>query len=74
MISFHLLRNRSPRNFEKQSGSQSLHRKAASPEELQERLRGAVVAVNIRAYSKFTPELLASCRDLKMIAVLASER
>ena len=44
--------------------------KAASPEELQERLRGAVVAVNIRAYSKFTPELLASCRDLKMIAIL----
>jgi D-3-phosphoglycerate dehydrogenase len=28
------------------------------------------VAVNIRAYSKFTPELLASCPDLKMIAVL----
>jgi D-3-phosphoglycerate dehydrogenase len=44
--------------------------KAVSPEELQERLRGARVAVNIRAYSKFTPELLACCPDLKMIAVL----
>jgi phosphoglycerate dehydrogenase-like enzyme len=44
--------------------------KAASPEELKERLRGARVAVNIRAYSKFTPELLASCPDLQMIAVL----
>lgn len=44
--------------------------KAASPEELQERLKGARVAVNIRAYSKFTPELLAACPDLKMIAVL----
>ena len=44
--------------------------KAASPEELQERLQGARVAVNIRAYSKFTASLLASCPDLKMIAVL----
>jgi len=44
--------------------------KAASPEELQERLKETRVAVNIRAYSKFTPQLLASCPDLKMIAVL----
>ena len=44
--------------------------KAASPEELKERLEGARVAVNIRAYSKFTASLLASCPDLKMIAVL----
>ena len=44
--------------------------KAASPEELRERLKGARVAVNIRAYSKFTAPLLASCPDLKMIAVL----
>ncbi len=44
--------------------------KAASPEELRERLRGARVAVNIRAYSKFNAPLLSSCPDLKMIAVL----
>jgi len=44
--------------------------KAASPEELQERLRGARVAINIRAYSKFDAPLLSSCPDLKMIAVL----
>ena len=44
--------------------------KAASPEELRERLKGARVAVNIRAYSKFNASLLASCPDLKMIAVL----
>ena len=44
--------------------------KAASPEELQKRLQGARVAINIRAYSKFTASLLGSCPDLKMIAVL----
>jgi D-3-phosphoglycerate dehydrogenase / 2-oxoglutarate reductase len=44
--------------------------KASSPNELMERLRGAQVAVNIRAYSKFTAPLLEVCPDLKMIAVL----
>lgn len=44
--------------------------KAATPEELRERLAGAFVAVNIRAFSKFIEPLLSSLPDLKMIAVL----
>jgi D-3-phosphoglycerate dehydrogenase len=44
--------------------------KASTPEELIQRLRGAGVAVNIRAYSKFNEPLLRACPDLKMIAVL----
>jgi phosphoglycerate dehydrogenase-like enzyme len=44
--------------------------KAATPEELVQRLQGAKVAVNIRAYSKFDEPLLKGCPDLKMIAVL----
>ncbi|MBM4330221.1 MAG: D-2-hydroxyacid dehydrogenase family protein [Deltaproteobacteria bacterium] len=64
------------------SGTESLQRlrqfaevivyteKASSPEELQQRLKGAGVAINIRAYSKFTEPLLRSCPQLKLIAVL----
>jgi phosphoglycerate dehydrogenase-like enzyme len=44
--------------------------KAATPEDLVQRLQGAKVAVNIRAYSKFDEPLLKACPDLKMIAVL----
>jgi len=44
--------------------------KASTPEELIQRLQGAKVAVNIRAYSKFDEPLLKACPDLKMIAVL----
>ena len=44
--------------------------RASTPEELIQRLQGAKVAVNIRAYSKFDEPLLKACRDLKMIAVL----
>ncbi len=44
--------------------------KAASQEELIERLQGARAAINIRAYSKFNETVLRSCPDLKMIAVL----
>jgi len=44
--------------------------KTSSPEELIQRLKGAQVAVNIRAYSKFTNPLLQACTDLKMIGVL----
>jgi phosphoglycerate dehydrogenase-like enzyme len=44
--------------------------KTSSPEELIQRLKGAQVAVNIRAYSKFTDPLLQACTDLKMIGVL----
>jgi D-3-phosphoglycerate dehydrogenase len=44
--------------------------KASTPEELIQRLQGAKVAVNIRAYSQFDEPLLKGCPDLKMIAVL----
>jgi D-3-phosphoglycerate dehydrogenase len=44
--------------------------RASTPEELAERLQGAKVAVNIRAYSKFDECLMKACPDLKMIAVL----
>jgi phosphoglycerate dehydrogenase-like enzyme len=44
--------------------------RASSEEELIQRLQGARVAVNIRAYSKFREPLLRACPDLKMIAVL----
>jgi D-3-phosphoglycerate dehydrogenase len=44
--------------------------KASTPEELVQRLQGAKVAVNIRAYSKFDEPLLKACPGLKMIAVL----
>jgi D-3-phosphoglycerate dehydrogenase / 2-oxoglutarate reductase len=44
--------------------------RASTAEELIQRLQGAQVAVNIRAYSKFDEPLLKACPDLKMIAVL----
>ena len=44
--------------------------RASTAEELIQRLQGAKVAVNIRAYSKFDERLLKACPDLKMIAVL----
>lgn len=44
--------------------------RASSEEEFVTRLQGARVAINIRAYSKFTGALLRACPDLKMIAVL----
>ncbi|NWF53615.1 MAG: phosphoglycerate dehydrogenase [Syntrophaceae bacterium] len=44
--------------------------RASTPEELIQRLQGAKVAVNIRAYSKFDESLLKACPSLKMIAVL----
>jgi D-3-phosphoglycerate dehydrogenase len=44
--------------------------RASSPEELIQRLQGAEVAINIRAYTKFTAPLLRACPDLKFIAVL----
>jgi D-3-phosphoglycerate dehydrogenase len=44
--------------------------RAPTAEELIQRVQGAKVAVNIRAYSKFDERLLKACPDLKMIAVL----
>lgn len=44
--------------------------KASSPEQLIQRLQGAEVVVNIRAYSKFTEPLLRACPELKLIVVL----
>jgi phosphoglycerate dehydrogenase-like enzyme len=44
--------------------------KASSAEELQQRLQGASVVINIRAYSKFDDPLFQACPDLKLISVL----
>lgn len=44
--------------------------KASSQEELIQRLQGAEVVINIRAYSKFTDTVLRACPGLKLIAVL----
>ena len=44
--------------------------RASSEEELIQRLQGARIVANIRAYSKFSEPLLRACPDLKMIAVL----
>jgi D-3-phosphoglycerate dehydrogenase len=44
--------------------------KATSQQELIQRLQGAEVVINIRAYSKFTEALMRSCPGLKLIAVL----
>ena len=44
--------------------------KASSEEELQQRLQGAGVVINIRAYSKFNDPLFQVCPDLKLISVL----
>jgi phosphoglycerate dehydrogenase-like enzyme len=40
-----------------------------SQDELMARMRGAHTVVNIRAYSKFTPEVLTACPGLKHLAV-----
>jgi len=43
--------------------------KAESQKELIERIRDANIVLNIRAYSKFTDEVLRSCPQLKMISI-----
>jgi phosphoglycerate dehydrogenase-like enzyme len=58
------------KRLEQHAGVTVYTNKAGTPEELAERLQGAKVAVNIRAYSKFDATLLKACPDLKMIAVL----
>lgn len=43
--------------------------KAETQEGLIERIKGADVAVNIRAYSKFTREVMADCPGLRIISI-----
>ena len=43
--------------------------RAADAAELARRIAGAAVVVNIRAYSKFTADLLAGCPTLRLISV-----
>jgi len=43
--------------------------KAESQKELTERIRDANIVLNIRAYSKFTDEVLRNCPELKMISI-----
>ncbi len=44
--------------------------RAADGAELIERLRGADAAINVRAYSRFTAELLEALPELKTIAIV----
>jgi len=43
-----------------------------STEELIERMRGAVAAINVRAYSKFTEEVFANLPDLRFLTVMGT--
>ncbi len=54
-------------------GDISLHSsKARDQEELVERLKNAEAAVNIRAYSHFTRDVLTSCPHLRLISIWGS--
>ena len=46
--------------------------RAASEDELLDRLRGAHVVYNIRAYTRFTEDLLAKLPELQMISVMGT--
>ncbi len=46
--------------------------KASSQGELIERMTEAKVAINVRAYSKFTEEVFAGCPSLKLLSVLGT--
>jgi D-3-phosphoglycerate dehydrogenase len=43
--------------------------KAKSQEELTERIKDANIILNIRAYSKFTDEVMRNCSGLKMVSI-----
>jgi D-3-phosphoglycerate dehydrogenase len=46
--------------------------KAASEEELIERLRGASVVINVRAYSVFTERVVAALPELRLVSILGT--
>lgn len=46
--------------------------KAASEAELAERLAGAAVAINVRAFSRFDEALLAACPELRLVSILGT--
>jgi phosphoglycerate dehydrogenase-like enzyme len=46
--------------------------KAASPAELIDRLRGAEVAINVRAYSVFDEPVLAALPELRIVSILGT--
>ncbi len=46
--------------------------KAASEDELIERLRGATVAINVRSYSAFAERAITSLPDLQLISILGT--
>ena len=58
------------RRLEKVAELKVYTEKASSEKELVQRLQGAEVVINIRAYSKFTDGVLQACPSLKVIAVL----
>src|SRR5205814_2090909 len=54
-------------------GGLALHStRDGSPEELVDRMRGAVAAINVRAYSKFTDEIFAALPELKYLTVMGT--
>ena len=48
------------------------HRRATSPEEFLERLRPAGIVLNVRAYSRFSREVLEALPRLRLISVLGT--
>jgi len=46
--------------------------RAASTAELVDRLRGADIAINVRAYTKFDADLLDALPDLRMVSILGT--
>jgi len=46
--------------------------KTSSGEEFIQRMREAEIVINVRAYSKFTEEVLKSCPSLKLLSVLGT--
>lgn len=46
--------------------------KASSQEEFIQRMNGAQAVINVRAYSKFTEEILKKCCSLKLLSVLGT--
>jgi phosphoglycerate dehydrogenase-like enzyme len=50
----------------------SYNTKASSQEELIQRMKQAEVAINVRAYSKFTESVFVSCPSLKLLSILGT--
>jgi D-3-phosphoglycerate dehydrogenase len=57
----------------REAGEVVLHgTRAASEEELIERLRGAEIALNVRAYSRFSEKVVAALPELRLVSILGT--